>query len=106
MNQPIATDIKTLIEQSRQNVALSVNAEITLLYWKVGKRINDEGLGNERAEQGKQIVYALSIQLINDFVAGWSEKQLRHCMQFALVFADEQIVSALRRQLQYTFGKR
>lgn len=103
--QPIATDIKTLIEQSRNNVALAVNAEITLLYWKVGKRINDGVLGNERAEYGKQIVYALSIQLINDYGSGWSEKQLRHCMQFALVFADEQIVSALRRQLSWTHLK-
>lgn len=68
--QPIATDIKTLIEQSRNNVALAVNAEITLLYWKVGKRINDEVLGNERAEYGKQIVYALSKQLINDYGSG------------------------------------
>jgi hypothetical protein len=30
--QPIVADIKVLIEQSRQNVALAVNAEITLLY--------------------------------------------------------------------------
>jgi predicted nuclease of restriction endonuclease-like (RecB) superfamily len=102
---PITSDIKTLIEQSRQNVALAVNAEITLLYWKVGKRINDEVLGNERAEYGKQIVYALSIQLINDYGTGWSEKQLRHCMQFASVFMEEQIVSALRRQLSWTHIK-
>ena len=39
-NKEIATDIKMLIEQSRQNVAVSVNAEITMLYWQVGKRIN------------------------------------------------------------------
>ena len=37
---PIATDIKLLIDQSRQNVAVAVNSEITLLYWKVGRRIN------------------------------------------------------------------
>ena len=102
MNQPIATDIKTLIEQSRQNVALSVNAEITLLYWKVGKRINDEVLGNERAEYGKQIVSSLSSQLEAEYGKGWGEKQLRQCMQFASVFEDEQIVYALRRQLSWT----
>jgi predicted nuclease of restriction endonuclease-like (RecB) superfamily len=102
MNQPIAIDIKTLIEQSRQNVALSVNAEITLLYWKVGKRINDEVLGNERAEYGKQIVSTLSIQLEAEYGKGWGEKQLRQCMQFASVFEDEQIVYALRRQLSWT----
>ena len=48
--QPIAADIKKLIEKSRQNVALAVNAEITLLYWHIGKRINGEVLKNNRAE--------------------------------------------------------
>lgn len=100
--QPIASDIKTLIEQSRQNVALAVNAEITLLYWKVGKRINNEVLGNERAEYGKQIVQTLSVQLESEYGKGWGEKQLRQCMQFAAVFEDEEIVYALRRQLSWT----
>lgn len=100
--QPITSDIKSLIEQSRQNVALAVNAEITLLYWKVGKRINDEILGNERAEYGKQIVQTLSAQLELEYGKGWGEKQLRHCMQFAAVFNDEQIIYALRRQLSWT----
>jgi|GEM_PF-3350435 len=48
--QPIAADIKKLIEKSRQNVALAVNAEITLLYCHIGKRIKTEILGNERSE--------------------------------------------------------
>lgn len=101
----ITSDIRSLIEESRKNVALAVNAEITLLYWRVGKRINDEVLGNERAEYGKYVVSSLSIQLIQEYGTGWSEKQLRHCMQFALVFEDDSIVSALRRQLSWTHLK-
>ena len=98
----IAIYIKLLIEQSRQNVAMSVNAEITFLYWSVGKRINDEVLNNCRAEYGKKIVASLSQQLVKEYGKGWGEKQLRQCMQFALVFHDEQIVYALRRQLSWT----
>jgi len=60
---PVASDIKLLIEQSRQNVAVAVNAEITLLYWNVGKRINEEVLKNSRAEYGKQVVVLLAQQL-------------------------------------------
>ena len=99
---PIASDIKILIEQSRRNVALTVNAEISLLYWKVGKRINDEILGNERAEYGKQIVATLSQQLETEYGKGWGEKQLRHCMQFANVFSDEQIVYTVCRELSWS----
>jgi predicted nuclease of restriction endonuclease-like (RecB) superfamily len=101
-NKKITSDIKLLIAQSRQNVALAVNAEITLLYWKVGKRINDEVLGNERAVYGKQIVSSLSTQLEAEYGKGWGEKQLRQCMQFASVFADEQIVYTLCRQLSWS----
>ena len=100
--QPIAVDIKLLIEQSRHNVALAVNAEITLLYWHVGKRINDEVLKNNRAEYGKQIVVSLARQLTEEYGKGWGEKHLRQCMQFASVFPDEQIVYALRRELSWT----
>ena len=100
--QPIAADIKKLIEKSRQNVALAVNAEITLLYWHVGKRINGEVLKNNRAEYGKQIVVTLARQLTEEYGKGWGEKHLRQCMQFANVFPDEQIVYALRRELSWT----
>jgi len=100
--QPIAADIKKLIEKSRQNVALAVNAEITLLYWHIGKRINGEVLKNNRAEYGKQIVATLARQLTEEYGKGWGEKHLRQCMQFANVFPDEQIVYALRRELSWT----
>lgn len=98
----ILTDIASLIEQSRQNVATTVNAEITLLYWSIGGRINKEILKNSRAEYGKQVIANLSNDLIYQYGKGWGEKQLRQCMQFALVFPDEKIVYALRIQLSWT----
>lgn len=99
---PIVQEVIQLIDKSRHNVAIAINSEITLLYWSVGRRINDEVLGNERAEYGKQIVYALSRELNEEYGRGWSEKHLRHCMQLATVFPNEQIVYALRRQLSWT----
>ena len=95
------SEIKTLIEQSKRNVALAINSEITALYWHVGNRINSEILQNERAEYGKQIVQSLSAQLEQEYGKGWGEKQLRQCMQFALVYPDKEIVYALRRQLSW-----
>lgn len=37
----MTNDIKNLIDSSRLDVALAVNSEITLLYWKVGRRISE-----------------------------------------------------------------
>ncbi len=55
-SSPIIDDIKQLILQSRQKVATTINAEITLLYWLAGKRINEEILKYRWAKYGKQII--------------------------------------------------
>ena len=36
---PLIADLKQLIESSRQRVAVAVNVEITMLYWNIGKQI-------------------------------------------------------------------
>lgn len=104
-NTQLLGSIKQLIEESRQQVATTVNAAISALYWQVGKAINDEILKNQRAEYGTQIVATLSRQLSIEYGKGWSEKQLRHCMQFASVFQEQQIVSTLWRQLSWSHFK-
>ena len=103
--QLVTVEVKQLIEQSRQNVAVAVNAEITLLYWNIGKRINQEVLNFNRAEYGKQIVATLSRQLTEEYGSGWSEKQLLHCIRFAETFPEERIVSTLWRQLSWSHIK-
>ena len=95
----LGAEIKYLIEQSRQELAVAVNAEMTSLHWHVGKRINIELLQYQRADYGKQVIATLSQQLMAEFGSGWSEKQLRHCLRISETFSDLQIVSTLWRQL-------
>ena len=45
-------DIRQMIGEARRSVATTVNAGLTLLYWRIGKRIVDEVLGKERAAYG------------------------------------------------------
>lgn len=66
-------EVKLLIEQSKKQIAVSVNSTLTLLYWKIGRRINEETIQNQRAEYGKQIVATLARQLTVEFGNGWSE---------------------------------
>jgi len=40
-----------------------VNSSMTMMYWHIGKLINDEILQNKRAEYDKEIVTTLSQQL-------------------------------------------
>ena len=102
LQESLITDLRTLINEARNKVALIVNTEITLLYWHIGKRINEEVLGNQRAEYGKQIVSTLSRQLTEEYGKGFNEKSLRRMMQFAELFPDFQIVAPLARQLSWS----
>jgi predicted nuclease of restriction endonuclease-like (RecB) superfamily len=98
-------DIRALIKETRAQVATAVNAGLTLLYWRIGKRINAEILKGERAEYGGQIVSATGRELELEFGRGFSEKSLRHMIRFSEAFPEEAIVSAMRRQLSWTHFK-
>jgi hypothetical protein len=56
-------DVRQLIEDARRRVPITVNTEMTMLYWKVGKRINDDVLKNKRAEYGKEVISLLAQNL-------------------------------------------
>jgi predicted nuclease of restriction endonuclease-like (RecB) superfamily len=106
--QPVAllSDVRELIQQAREGVARAIDSGLVMLYWHVGRRIRQDILKEKRAEYGQKIVSALGTQLSVDFGRGFDEKSLRHMVRFAEVFPDEQIVSALRRQLSWTHFKR
>ena len=48
----VLIDIRRLIEETRTAVVAAVNTGLTLLYWRIGKRINEEILQGERAAYG------------------------------------------------------
>ncbi len=101
----LAADVRSMISQTRDGVARTVNTGMTFLYWRIGKRIQLEVLQNERAEYGKEIVSTLSRQLVEEFGNGFSEKSLRHMMKFADSFSEAEIVSTLSRQLGWSHFK-
>lgn len=59
----LLADVQNMIEQTRAGVAQTVNAGMTSLYWRIGKRIQSEILQGQRADYGKEIVATLSRQL-------------------------------------------
>lgn len=100
----LISDVKQLIDEARQRVAAIVNAELTLLYWRIGKRIQTEVLGGERAEYGRQVLAGLSKTLTQEYGRGWSEKTLRHCLH-AVETIPEEIVDTVCRQLSWSHLK-
>lgn len=96
-------DLQLIINSAKVRVASVANAELTMMYWHIGKRINSEILGNQRAEYGKQIVSTLSTQLQRLYGnKGFEARSIRRMMQFASRFDDEKIVTTLSRQLSWS----
>ena len=104
-NNRLINDLVALIEESKKQLAYAANATMTITYWNIGKRINNETLDNQRAEYGKQIVVSVARQLTVQYGRSFEEKSLRRMMQFAQVFEDEQIVATLWRQLSWSHFK-
>ena len=100
--QLLFNDISNLIDQSRRAIYTQANYATVLLFWQIGKRINEEVLENKRADYGKQIVVTLARQLQEKYGRSYEEKNLRRMIQFAEQFSDEEIVVPLARQLSWS----
>jgi hypothetical protein len=102
MPHDLVAELRQLIESARQRAAVAVNAELTLLYWRVGARIHRDILGGQRAGYGDDVLARLGKQLSADYGRGFSAKSLRHMVRFAEAYPDEAIVSTLSRQLAWS----
>ncbi len=98
-------EIKALIEESRNCVAIAVNQELTLLYWRVGKCLQEDFVQHRRAEYGQQILPALSAKLTREFGRGWSERNLAYMLRFAEVYPDIEILHTLCANLSWSHFK-
>jgi len=100
--ETLFAELSQLIRQSQMQVAVAVNSTLTMLFWQVGKRINQNILQNKRAEYGKEIVSTVSAQLEKEYGRNFTEKNVRRMMQFADQFSDFEIVVTLSRQLSWS----
>jgi len=102
IEQALFKELSQLIEQSQLQVIAQVNSALTMLFWHIGYRINQNILQNKRAGYGKQIVVTLSRQLTDKYGRNFEEKNLRRMLQFAEQFSSEEIVVTLSRQLSWS----
>ena len=81
--------VASILEQARANVLRSVNSNMVLAYWLIGREIVQElQQGEGRAEYGKQIIEDLSARLKSCFGRGFSTTNLRFFRTFYTVYAD------------------
>ena len=95
-------ELVVLIESSKKRVNRTVNGELNLLFWHIGKRINEEILQNNRAEYGKKVVPIIDEKLTAKYGRNFEQKNLRRMMQFANVIKEYEIVEPVARQLTWS----
>lgn len=98
----LLSEIRSLIEASREHAARVVNSAMVVTYWSVGDRIRREVVRAERAEYGKQLVQQLAGRLSAEYGGGFSRTNLFNMLRFAETFPNFQIVQSLAGQLGWT----
>jgi predicted nuclease of restriction endonuclease-like (RecB) superfamily len=81
--------IAAILEQAQASVVRSVNNEMVLAYWHIGREIvNLVQGGDERAEYGKGLISEVSARLMKRYGKGFSGTSLRYFRAFYQVYAD------------------
>jgi len=81
--------VAAILERARSNVVRTVNNEMVLAYWHIGREIVDQvQQGKGRATYGQQVLQDLSARLVQQYGKGFSVTNLRYFRLFYQVYAD------------------
>ncbi len=93
-NNSMMNEIRELLINARQSMAVQVNTELLTTYWNVGRIIVEhEQVNRERADYGKQTLKQLSKELIQEFGKGFSRSNLQNMRAFYLAYPICQTLS-------------
>ena len=96
----LLAQLKEAIGHARLKAALSVNRELTLLYWQIGRDI----LSRQSAGGwGSKVIHRLAADLVVAFpgMKGLSARNLNYMRAFAEAWPDPEIVQQLVAQLPF-----
>ena len=96
----LLSDLKAQIRTAQTRAALSVNRELVVLYWHIGRVI----LQRQQAEGwGAKVIDQLSRDLKAEFpyMKGFSPRNLKYMQQFAAAWPDEQMVQQVVAQIPW-----
>lgn len=100
--QDLLNKLSELVEFSNAQLVSQANSAFTLMFWQIGKHINDFLLRDNRAEYGKYIMSTLSTHLSEKYGNNFELRNLRRMRQFAEQFTDIETVSTLSTQLHWS----
>jgi len=95
------TNIKTIIDTSKQQATIQLNNTMVLSYWEIGRELKDEILKDKRATYGKEVVKKISEKLTLEYGRGYSRSNLERMMKL-YTFFDKEICATLSHKLSWS----
>ena len=94
----VVESIKTEISKAQYNAALQVNKELTLLYYHIGRIINEhKSWGNKFIDN-----LARDIKIAYPNSTGYSVRNLKYMAKFAAEYPDEEFVQTVSAQIPWS----
>ena len=93
-------DLKAYIRSAQTKAILSVNRELILLYWQIGRDI----LRHQKEEGwGAKVIDRLAVDLRHAFpeMQGFSSRNLKYMRAFSEAYPEEQFVQQLAAQIPW-----
>jgi predicted nuclease of restriction endonuclease-like (RecB) superfamily len=95
------SSIISLIKSAKERIIRAVNTEIIDLYWQIGKEVSERV---RNGGWGKSVVEELANQIASNLgdMRGFSAQNIWRMKQFYETYKDNEILSALLRELTWT----
>ena len=89
-----------IVEDARTKIVRTVNTEMVIAYWHIGKEIvKEEQKGKARAGYGQRLLEVLARRLSDDFGKGFDDSNLWNMRKFYQTYP---ILDSVRRELSWT----
>lgn len=96
------TDIKIIIEKSKEQVFKQVNSILTMTYQNIGKMIQENVIIDTRAKYGAELIKKLGNKLSIEFGNGFSSSNLTRMIKFFDYFNEQKTIVTLSQQFSWS----
>lgn len=98
----ITDGVGGIIEQSKRTIAVYLNSEVSMTYWRIGKYIAEELDKVGTYKYGTKIVATVSQQLTERYGKGYTRTAIIRMVKVARKYPDEKIAATLSQQLTWS----